>query len=109
MTNTTDDTTFQLAGAESVSRHFFENDSAFKGVNVHPFLLAYEKAARRASSSAKRAIESNSLESIRIAQWDSAVVQTLERALTCFEHTLDSDEFTSNKELMLPEPPNFRA
>ncbi|WP_139313532.1 hypothetical protein [Rhodoferax antarcticus] len=109
MNNQTGELTMKLPGAVSASRHFFEDDSVFKGENVQKFLIAYEKAASRAANSAKRAIESNSLEKLRAAQWDSAVVQTLECVLECFEHTNDTDEFACNEEMTLPEHPNFAS
>ena len=44
---------------------------------------------------------------MRKAQGYEAIVQTLEKVLSCFDHTGDTDDFVTDEEFELPDPPDF--
>jgi hypothetical protein len=88
-------------------RHYFEYDVKFDGPMAGVLLSAYNKAAKAAQLSAGRAISDGDMSSIRTAQWDEAVVKTIEAVLCCVPHTQGSLEFSKDDAIELPSRPKF--
>lgn len=90
-------------------RNYFDENVRFE-INkntVEKLLLAYEKAIKKSMCSARLAISSGELSEIRQAQWDEAVVNTIESVLSLIPHTSDTSELHSDEEFMFPDSPNF--
>ena len=67
-------------GKFALDRGFFEQDQEFP-TDQGRLVDAYNGAARRAASSAKYAVSSGKKSSMRQAQWNEAVCQTIEECL----------------------------
>lgn len=84
----------------AIDRHFFEDDDEFDD-KLSNLLKGYDKAAKMAASSAKRATLLGTLSSIREAQWKECIVSTIEECLFALRNPTTDFE--------LPQQPEFDA
>lgn len=97
-------------GAQAKQRGYFEEDTVFFGdtFNTSKLVDAYERASENAFHSSKMAISSGLLIDLRKAQWDSAVVKTLEQVLSLVKSSSNaSGVIEQDEEMTLPDAPSF--
>lgn len=95
-------------GKASANRFCFEPDTVFeqKGDICGVILEAYERASVNAERTARRAVQSGSSDSMRLAIWDEAVAQTLEAVLGGFFRRSESTDTTGqDEEIEMPDSP----
>ena len=90
-------------------RNFFAPETEFgeRPDFVDALIRAYDKAATRASRSARAAIAGGGANGMNAARWDEAVAATLERVLCMLPHNGDEGAGDGDKELAPPERPGF--
>ena len=92
-------------------RNFFALETAFGDREdfVNALIAAYDKAADRASLSARVAISTGGREAMAAARWDEAIALTIERILCLLPTNTDEGDDEGDKTFEFPQYPDFET
>ena len=92
-------------------RNFFALETAFGDREdfVNALIAAYDKAADRASLSARVAISTGGREAMAAARWDEAIALTIERILCMLPTNTDEGDSEGDKTFDPPKCPDFET